>query len=82
MPPKKGPKGKLKEFEIPDELKWAKYYEAYGCVVCEKKEPVHAANGFCMGCYTVVQGRLFRVLRTLSIVLYGKAAAASLVSPK
>jgi len=34
-----------------DRLPWARYFERWGCVICETKDAVHEGGGLCHSCH-------------------------------
>jgi hypothetical protein len=46
---------------VPEQTKWAVYFERHGCLICETRERIHAGNGMCSRCYA----RTFNTLKQI-----------------
>jgi len=43
--------------------KWKKYFAAFGCVACGRKDVAHKQGGFCAECLALVQRRFADIAR-------------------
>ena len=48
---------------VPHQRKWTKYFEEWGCLICEKKDRPHVSLGMCAACHQRTQQRLAAILR-------------------
>ena len=47
---------------VPMQRKWTRYFEEYGCLICESKEVPHRSLGMCANCHHRTAMRLARIL--------------------
>ena len=47
---------------VPEQEKWSTYYERYGCLDCKTQDRVHAGNGMCHNCRSMVFRRLTQII--------------------
>ena len=48
---------------VPHQRKWTKYFEEWGCLICEKNDRPHGSLGMCAACHQRTQQRLAAILR-------------------
>jgi hypothetical protein len=46
---------------VPEQKQWATYFEAWGCLICQRRDVPHASNGMCHNCRMRTYGRLKRL---------------------
>lgn len=51
----------LRRLSIPQRVKWARYFEQYGCLICSRKNLPYAASGLCRTCLSRTVKRLKKI---------------------
>lgn len=52
-----------KKWSVQERRQWTAYYDRWGCRRCDTKERMHACNGYCERCLSLLQGRLAQLKR-------------------
>jgi hypothetical protein len=60
-----------------DLQRWHAYFSKWGCVGCRRKRGIYAANGFCVTCFSRVNGRLHAIEKQLAASALNAAEVAA-----
>lgn len=47
---------------MPEQQKWSRYFERYGCLICSTREATHSSTGMCVNCHSRTASRLKTVI--------------------